>query len=247
MLKCLDFPLFITNFSLLIHHFYSMFDILQLLRDPSHYNYLVYLQKVPLSLELSENDQKLINTLELFAYGDYKHYEKYRPHYVELDRTLLEKLVKLTVVSLAMDHENLSISRSVLVAELGGALRVLARMSASGTPEEAEGTEEIELALEEVLIAMVDDNIVNVKVDDVKETLEFGNVVTFRDSYSSQYGKLRVLTEDDICSRSLEGAVVKLERWMETKLKPIKREFTGEDIAFDPVINERKRKAALSS
>ncbi len=103
------------------------------------------------------------------------------------------------------------------------------------------------MALEEVLIAMVDDNIVNVKVDDVKETLEFGNVVTFRDSYSSQYGKLRVLTEDDICSRSLEGAVVKLERWMETKLKPIKREFTGEDIAFDPVINERKRKAALSS
>lgn len=216
-----------------------MFDILQLLGD--QYNYLKYLLQIPSTLETSHNDIPLINTLELFTYGDYKHYEKYRAHYVELDTKLTEKLLRLTILSLAMEYENLSVSRDLVVDELKGALMTLTTNNNSGTSYDTE------LTLESILMAMVDENIVNVKVDDVQETLEFGNVVKLRDSYSSRYGNLRILTEDDVASRSLDNARQKLELWMETRLKPIKREFTGDDTTFDTVINERKRKATVSS
>ena len=94
-------------------------DIPNLLLETNKYNYLSELltldQSISSSSSLSSSSsytnltihqQQLFNTLELFTFGNYQQYLKYKEKYIDLDESLLRKLLELTLITI--DFENIN-------------------------------------------------------------------------------------------------------------------------------------------
>ena len=75
-------------------------DIPNLLLETNKYNYLSELLTLDQSISSSSSytnltihQQQLFNTLELFTFGNYQQYLKYKEKYIDLDESLLRKLL----------------------------------------------------------------------------------------------------------------------------------------------------------
>ncbi|KAK6456272.1 uncharacterized protein RJT20DRAFT_128116 [Scheffersomyces xylosifermentans] len=198
-------------------------NIVSVLKDPSVLNYLKHLiqynQQTKHNEQTPEN-QLYTNTMELFAFGNYSHYIKYKPQFVELqtEPELLLKLVRLTIISIVNEHEKLLVDVDAILEDkeygLGQALIEL--------DTDNKG---VELVLEDVLISMVDDNIADVKIDDENRKLVINRGNVLRDSYTPALYRLKVLKEEDIPRRNLARAGEILRNWHDTKLAPVQVEF----------------------
>ncbi|ABN67463.2 predicted protein [Scheffersomyces stipitis CBS 6054] len=203
-----------------------MEGVLALLRDPSRLSYLPELMKI----ENNQNDyfknvtDQEMNTLELFCFGTFEDYFKYKSSYLDIpsDRELLLKLLRLTVISVSNDYEKFVLNIEQLLENkeygLAGGLELLKLSDNSGDIEN-------ELLFEEVLISMVDDGILSAKVDDENRTIHIVKAHVLRDSYSPALHSLLVLTEQDVAKRSVAIAAETLSEWYSTKLVPLRQEY----------------------
>lgn len=209
-----------------------------ILRNKEVYNYAIHLKKLDIK-ESDEKANKLINTLELFAFGDYLHFLSYQNYYIVLDSVLLIKLIRLTILSAAM-QEGLSIKIDKLLTEykLGPAIEHYIAITGENVSKD--------LIFEKICIDMVDDSIIDIKFNDIENTVVIGKTNVIRDSFDNNTTALRILKEKEISGKNLANALINLQEWFEKSLDPTK---TGIDAQIDNMnkrqmkdINLRKRK-----
>ena len=214
-----------------------------ILRNKEVFNYVIYLKKLGIE-ETDEETNKLINTLELFAFGDYLHFLSYRDYFIVLDSLLLIKLIRLTILSAAM-QEGLSIKIDKLLAKykLGPAIEHYIDITGEKASKD--------LIFEKICIDMVDDSIIDIKFNDVENTIVLGKTNVIRDSFDNNTTSLRVLKEKDISGKNLANAFINLQEWFKQSLDPTKTDL---DTQIDNInkkqtkdINLRKRKPSDNS
>lgn len=174
-------------------------ELYKLIAQPGLFNYVQYLSEA--------TDEKLRNTVELFAYGTVEHYEKYRHKFIELDATCLQKLVCASLLTLLSEN-------------IGNTLKqvdILAKLRCLETPD----------ALEDLLISMVDANCVSVKIDRQKCTVAVLDVAVLRDAYSNDI-TLRVLQPHEVQSASVAWARQVIRAWIDQKIVPAQLEVQSQ-------------------
>ncbi|KAL6453637.1 hypothetical protein SBY92_005209 [Candida maltosa Xu316] len=219
----------------------SIQDIPSILSNNSKLNYLSDLLTITSTIPetLSEDDEKLLNTLELFTFGNYHHYVKYRTKYIELNGTILNKLLKLTLISINVDHLTNQTSfisfDSILNDYQIDDVRSLYPLI-------------IELNFQKLINVKIDDangQLIVLNGGDEKDTNDSGGFK--RDVYNSDDYTLRVLDETiDIPNKSVSLARAKLIDFINEKLIPLKTDFENRSVAnhesSTKVENTRKRK-----
>lgn len=209
-----------------------------ILRDKEVYNYVIHLKKLD-NKDFDEEANKLMNTLELFAFGDYLHFLSYQEYYIVLDSVLLIKLIRLTILSAAM-QEGLSIKIDKLLTEykLGPAIEHYIEITGEKVSKD--------LIFEKICIDMVDDSIIEIKFNDVENIVVIGKTNVIRDSFDSNTTVLRIIKEEDISSKNLANALINLQEWFERSLNPTKTDIDTQVANLNKRqtkdINIRKRK-----
>lgn len=190
-------------------------ETLNLLYEDGVYNYRDLAEKIANSPITSESGfDQTINTVELFSFGNYAHYLKYRHRFVDLPVQGVRKLVKLTLVSICNENEGNRVPFEQLLQALEHAL------------EQLGGAENHVDFLETILIEMLDEHLIRSKVDEELETVQFCESFVTRDAYNSKTYSLRVLEErEDIAQRSVAIARAQLQQWVETKIIPAQSEL----------------------
>lgn len=181
-------------------------EALEYLFDDANYNFRDFLQDVSYG-ESPENAQVLlvINTVEVFAFGNLSHYTKYKEKLMEVPPRGIEKLMKLTLVSFCNEHEGSSVSFDVLINALLPYI------------------EESEDKLERLLISMVDGKVVSAVIDEKRRRVFFLASHIQRDAYNSSTYKLRVLSETDISKHSVTTARDILQQWVDEHISPARQ------------------------
>lgn len=141
------------------------------------------------------------NVVELLTFGDYKTYEKYK-NQLELNHELRQKLIELTLITISNDYDNSTVSRSTI--------------------EQKYGINQFD----DYIIKLVDNRIIDVKIDESQDCLVFGTALTLRDAYDSSLYQLKLLNEQDIPTRSFNQAVNTINDWYNTKLSPLKNQLS---------------------
>lgn len=184
-------------------------EALEYLFDEANYNFCDFLQEVSCG-DAPENDQVLliINTVEVFAFGNLCHYTKYKENLVELPGRGIERLMKLTLVTFCNENEGGSVSFD----DLMGALMPY--------------IEEHEETLQTLLISMVDAKVINALIDEHHRKVYFYASYVQRDAYNASTYKLRVLNEDaDISNRSVSTARGILQQWVNEHIAPARQQL----------------------
>lgn len=189
-------------------------EALDHLFSDANFHFRDFLEEISLC-DAKESPQVLliVNTIELFAFGNVTHYYKYRDSYVELPREGLRKLVLLTLISVCNDNEGLNVPIQTLMSLLEPALGRISEITA-------------EQALERILIHMNDQRLIQARIDQRNGCVEFMGSTIQRDAFNRDTYKLRVLDEqEDISNRSVTRARSILERWVNDYVAPASREL----------------------
>lgn len=210
-------------------------DIPNLLLETNKYNYLSELLTLDQSISSSSSytnltihQQQLFNTLELFTFGNYQQYLKYKEKYIDLDESLLRKLLELTLITI--DFEN--INQIINYQDIKNHYGIEINNNNNNNNNSNSGM------IISLIIKLNFQNLINIKINDVEKKLIINgggnggggdhNIKhVFRDIYSSTYNyKLKVLDElNDINIKSINIAKKFLQNWINERLIPLKNEF----------------------
>ncbi|ODV80370.1 uncharacterized protein CANTADRAFT_6009 [Suhomyces tanzawaensis NRRL Y-17324] len=162
-------------------------------------------------LDLLPNDDPIV---ELFCFGTYSDYLKHKKHYEPIgqSRELLTKLIKLTILTMVQDNEGQTVPAAGILRQYN--LDVATDKLASLTGQNKS------FVIEEILMAMIDEESVDVHIDDEYESWHLNMAHTLRDSYDPSVHKLVVLQEKDILTRSLDQATHNIRTWHQERLNP---------------------------
>ncbi|CUM63087.1 uncharacterized protein PRCAT00000652001 [Priceomyces carsonii] len=214
-------------------------SIINRLKNEYEYCFSRYLKEIADQYDEKLIPQKWVNTLELFTFGSYSHYLKYRDEYADLDNDLTLKLLELTILSITNDFENCNISIDDILNDHDYGLKeALKSYSSKASNNKMDGDE---LLFNKILIAMADKKILDVLVDDETRSLYTGKPLILRDVYDSRTMNLRVLKESDIPNRSLDTARIKLKSWLDNSISPLVPELNSNKEESSTKIT-RKRK-----
>lgn len=174
-------------------------QVYEILARPDIINYEPFLSQ---SLA---TDEKLINTIELFAFGDIQTYIKFKDSFIQVKGRSLEKLVTLSLLSILCENVGNELSMS----------EILEKLVFLETAE----------ALENLLIYMVDSDYIDVTIDQQKATVSVNEVFVLRDAYNDQSYTLRVLGENDVRCKSVTWAREVLRKWTKEIVVPNKEQL----------------------
>lgn len=218
--------------------------ITKALKDENTYNYAKYLREYAAPEEdIKIND--IMNTLELFAYGDYQHFLQYEQYYISLDKKLLLKLIQLTILTIAGNEgQTLKIDQILKDYKLDRAIEHYGEIIQEDISKE--------LFFENIIIDMVDESLIEIKFDEIDESIIISRAYVIRDAYDPSYVSLRVLTESDIASKNLANALENLQKWFDKQIKPTKVDLDNQltrkhNTKQSMDINLRKRKPSDNS
>lgn len=203
-----------------------MTDIISTLRDDTRFNYSDVVRKIQQEDNSVPHHAHLHNTVELFAFGNYPHYVKYQPHFIDLDKTLLLKLIKLTILAMCSENEGKVILVEDMEREYGleSAIHHYTQVANSSTEVgQYQFSNDCHL-LESILFSMIDDSLINIKIDDTCKLIRVVKSFKLRDSYNRNDVKLLVLKEEDI-PRNAGTSYAKLEKWLNENVKPAQTEY----------------------
>lgn len=62
---------------------------------------------------------------------------------------------------------------------------------------------------------MVDDSIIDIKFNDIENTVVIGKTKVIRDSFDNNTTGLRILKEREISGKNLANALINLQEWFE--------------------------------
>lgn len=189
-------------------------EALEYLFNDTNYNFREFLQEVSTCSSMgSAQVQLIINTVELFAFGDLSHYVKYQEKFIQLPPEALRKLAKLTIISFCNENEGGTVPFDVLLEALKPAL-----------PDVS--SKDCQEILENVLISMIDEKLIAAQIDERSQRVEFVNSNIRRDAYNSSTYVLRVLDEQhDIPKRSVTTARNILQRWLDEQIVPARQQL----------------------
>lgn len=209
-------------------------EIQQLIVSPK-YNFLLDLLKfLNISIE-SVDVRKLINTLELFTFGNYYLYNKYSNNYIQLQDDAALKLLELSIISYVTMHENSTVPiGSFFDNELGINLGVNRLNLSSDDPY---------VFLEKILISMVDKKLIEVMIDNESDSVIIRKTKIIRDAYNLQIVQLMVLLENDLSDININNSKKHLEKWMNDQICSVKEDlgaYDEEDSKQVPLSRKRK-------
>lgn len=149
----------------------------------------------------------LLNTVELFAFGNYAHYLKYKDQYVELPPSGVRKLAQLTLLAICNENEGNKVSFDTILKDhaLTHALSID--------------------AMEQLVIGLVDEHVISAQIDEETYEVEFLESFDTRDAYNSSTYQLRVLSEEDVANRSVTRARAQLQSWVDHQIGPAQAEL----------------------
>lgn len=186
-------------------------EIRESFRDEQTYNYRQALEQAyneANQLKTTTGHEKIINTLELFSYGNISMYET-NPHpFLELDYQEKRKLTELSILSVLNRNVGNEIGLEYLLSTL--------------VPEISTCDQ-----LEAHLMRMVDLGAIMVKIDEMREVVLVEDTLRLRDAYNKDKYSLRVLSTEDIEDVSIQQAKINLKEWIDTKVVPTTRELSG--------------------
>lgn len=207
-----------------------------ILRDKETYNYVIYLQKFK-KYEKHEEVDRFINTVELFAFGDYLHFLAYKESYIKLDDVLLIKLIRLTILSAAsQEGKTMKVNELLANYKLKNAIEHYIEVTDDRRP--------FEIVFEKICIDMVDESIIEIKFDDIERTILTGKINVIRDCFDSKITSLRILKEEDVINKNLSNALNHLQEWFQNNIKETKTDLDEQirTVKTTEDINSRKRK-----
>lgn len=151
--------------------------------------------------QLDREPSRLANTIEVFAFGTYSTYLRHQDACVALDPSQVRKLIRLTVLLVVGQNTGHRVPFSHFLEEqqLGHALSVLGQKNED---------------LERVLIDMKYEGLIDVKIDEVNETVEVLRAPVARDAYLPEY-PLKVMAEEEVLT-SVPRAREYLLEWATT-------------------------------
>lgn len=144
--------------------------------------------------ELHETSTQDTAVAELFAYGNYALYTKYKDQLPEIPPSGRAKLVRLLLLELCQQSEHSAIAVDELLARHS--------LRDAVTAEE----------LEAELMKMVDCGLIEAKVDHRSDTVAFERALVPVEVYGG--ARLVLLSNDDVAGRSVDGARSTLQRWL---------------------------------
>ncbi|KAF3989977.1 hypothetical protein FT663_02044 [Candidozyma haemuli var. vulneris] len=185
-------------------------EIVNLLSESGKYSYREPLESV--ANWPSSNDEQLskgINTIELFAFGDFASYLRQKNSFLDLSYHLAKKLAKLTLISVCNENEGREVSFDALLREYS------LEQALEGKPEN----------LEQLIIEMIDEDLIVAKIDEQQRTVKFIESLSVRDAYNANRYTLRVLSHGEVHKRSVTEAREFLKYWLDHKVVPAQAEL----------------------
>lgn len=194
-------------------------EIVSILKDETRYNYYEIIRDIQ---RCPYDGSILVNTLELFAFGNYPHYIKYQAQFIELDSELLLKLIKLTILAMCSENEGSTILTIEMERQYGieSAIRHYYEVI-----ETTGGDSPACHLLESILFSMIDDCLISIKLDDKDQKIRVIKSHKLRDCYNKNDITLKVLCEEDI-PRNAGTSYAKLEKWLHENIQPTRKEYT---------------------
>ncbi|EGV66702.1 hypothetical protein CANTEDRAFT_112439 [Yamadazyma tenuis ATCC 10573] len=190
----------------------SIHSLTRALSDKNVYNYFTTLCQLPVEETSDPQIIKLLNTLELFAFGNIRHYWQYRANFIDLTREQAIKLVKLSIWDVLSQVAGGTIAMDTITKDPG----------LVGALTQIDGHKDVELALEVLLLEMCGESVRTV-IDEVNGTITVVEVTKYRDVYDSRLYGLKVLQPQDI--RSLTYHKQQLEQWLGTSVWQVQAEY----------------------
>lgn len=198
----------------------SIDGILDLLFKEGIYNYRELLEDLCCGHESDDPYfRKTVNTVEIFAFGDYIHYLKNSEACIALQSQGIRKLVKSTLVSVCNVNEGRQLSFDDVI-EINSLEQALRQMG---------GDTHFHDILQDLLIEMANEGSIEIQIDDATSSFFVNRSYVARDAYNPNKYSLRVLHESDITSRSVPHARKLLLEWLSTKINPAIQELSGQN------------------
>lgn len=161
--------------------------------DTNQYNYFQYL------ITEDIDDEKVLNTLELFAFGSIQHYIDCPQHYLELSDSQVKNLIKLSIWDILSLHDG----GQVDIHHIHQYVNKSIPMS--------------EIEVERILLDMK--QAVDLRIDEINQVVLVRRVLQYRDVFDPQLYKLRILQ-----AKSLQEYGDQLEQW-QVKIKQVHHEY----------------------
>ncbi|PSK35411.1 hypothetical protein C7M61_004658 [Candidozyma pseudohaemuli] len=187
----------------------SVEEIVTALAKPGEYSYRATLEAASTWPSAEAELLKAINTLELFAYGNYGSFLRHQGQFLDLLGQLTKKLVQLTLISACNENEGRLVTFETLLKEYS-------------LEQALEGKEE---NLELLIMEMIDENVLVAKIDERLRSVKFVDSLVLRDAFNERKYALRVLDQEDVRKRSVSEAKAFLQHWLDTKVIPAQAEL----------------------
>lgn len=204
-------------------------DIQEYIVAPGNFNF------VDLCDEADEADRK---TLELFAFGTFETYCKYRDQYERLNGPMTWKLIQLLVLSVVNHHENTSVSIDS-VLDQHGVRQGIHWWLQQQLPQLTDVYE----TFDEVIKDMIKQEGIDARIDHENDSIIVREARALRDVYDPTFHHLQVLQPSDISNQSLINALEVLRNWQNNHVEAMAKEFDITKALLDP--NPRKRKSQV--
>ncbi|CCE80084.1 Piso0_003182 [Millerozyma farinosa CBS 7064] len=216
-------------------------EITGVLKDPNRYNYLSLILEIQKELNDSSENDKLsyaLNTLELFAFGDFKLFLKYEPQVLKLDSELLLKLINATIITIISNSEGQIIDIQEMMEEwkLNEALSRYAEAIQEAMP--------LNILLDNVIINLIENQLVDLSIDMVRGKLVVRRTRVIRDSFNPNWYTPRLLSPEDLQDCNIVNSLTYLKEWLNKNVDKTHSELANlmqKDDVQEPT-NARKRK-----
>lgn len=189
-------------------------EALEALRNEDIYTYKPLVTRLCSENRNSDGSDKIYNTVELFAFGTYEDYITNKEWFVDLDETLLKKLIKLTILSIIGQREGqaIKIREFVSILGLGEGLDHYDSVKGWETGNK--------ITLDKFILDMIDDNLILAEIDDEENQIVIYKAILLRESATSENPPFKYLKNSTASYYCLGDATQQLLNWLENNLKP---------------------------
>ncbi|GEQ70100.1 hypothetical protein JCM33374_g3776 [Metschnikowia sp. JCM 33374] len=182
--------------------------LLQRIEAKGIYNFRDLLDSHATVCPEDELQDKILNTIELFAFGGCPNYAKEPNKYIALTDRAKQKLVELSILSKLGENVGNEVKYTELLPIVQPYVRDIP-------------------TLDMVLISMIDAQTVKLKIDEERSLLRIFDTPVLRDAYNETNYRLRNIKHEHLMVMSVGRAKKILQKWLHESVVPVRKELCG--------------------